>query len=516
MSSSLFIVIVSFIIPYFSSGAPPQASRKANDNSDDIVSRLAIPDGAFCDKRVPAYLVLDNYRIKSTTALPFKNISENACAQMCSDNKDKHDKALLCSSITYQKAERLCTIHREKAKPSGKLDLVEDPKFRYYEKFCLPVFAPLDCGEALFFRAEEAVLEGSALNATKAKKLETCINTCIQRSDECKSAMYFDEVGECILNSGSAQELPSSFKEERKEKVVYFENGCILGNQVRNQAKSGTEAPGKSTTDPSVTPLDAALAVDKAIEELQRGQQEAEEEQSITTPKPEFSKWSEWNECDRPDGRRIRNRTCSGSKQACKNKMIESQWCDEAFASTTETNSTTQGPSTTPDSTSTKETQSTSEEPATTPDPSTTEDPSTTDEPTTERTTLKRKKTTTRKPSSGEEVDEPSTESLPITKHRKPSTTRKSSGEVDEDSTASPIAFFGLLFTPPAVIPKSSGAWGPWTKVCQPFGQSQQCVEGKIVGFQERQCVKTASECIGPFSRYCFIPCGQRQGQNKS
>lgn len=47
--------------------------------------------------------------------------------------------------------------------------------------------------------------------------------------------MYFDEVGECILNSGSAQELSGNFKEERKERVVYFENGCILGNQVRSK-----------------------------------------------------------------------------------------------------------------------------------------------------------------------------------------------------------------------------------------------------------------------------------------
>lgn len=237
--------------------------------------------------------------------------------------------------------------------------------------------------------------------------------------------------------------------------------------------------------------------------------QEAEEEERISTAKPDFGKWSEWNECDRPDGRRIRTRTCSGSKQSCKDKIIESQWCDVAFGktrfkyaksffsikffiglvSTTETisNASTHEAVSTDEPVSTIEIDSTSEQPATTEDPTTTEEPSTTDEPTTES------KATTNKP-------------------RKSTTTKKSSAEDDDqDSTASPIAFFNLVFTPPAVIPKSSGQWGPWTKNCQPFGQNQQCVEGKIVGFQERQCLKTPSECQGPFSRYCFIPC-QKQG----
>lgn len=46
--------------------------------------------------------------------------------------------------------------------------------------------------------------------------------------------MYFPEVEECIINIDSAQDVPDSFVEEKREDVVYFENGCTLGNQVRS------------------------------------------------------------------------------------------------------------------------------------------------------------------------------------------------------------------------------------------------------------------------------------------
>lgn len=68
---------------------------------------------------------------------------------MIQDNKDK---ALLCSSFSYDHLTFECIIYRHKAAPDGVLPIIEYPAKRYFEKFCLPKQAPVSCGEAQFFR----------------------------------------------------------------------------------------------------------------------------------------------------------------------------------------------------------------------------------------------------------------------------------------------------------------------------------------------------------------------------
>jgi hypothetical protein len=42
----------------------------------------------------------------------------------------------------------------------------------------------------------------------------------------------------------------------------------------------------------------------------------------------------------------------------------------------------------------------------------------------------------------------------------------------------------------------------------QHFASSQPCQDGKIIGFEARECVaREAKACKGPFFRYCTIPC---------
>jgi len=64
-------------------------------------------------------------------------------------------------------------------------------------------------------------------------------------SAECRSAMFFGGAGECILSVASAQDAPDVFAEEEDEEhVVYFENGCVLENQIRTQKKQSTSKKG--------------------------------------------------------------------------------------------------------------------------------------------------------------------------------------------------------------------------------------------------------------------------------
>jgi len=207
--------------------------------SANIIDRVSVQDGAICDDRIPAYMVVDSHKlVGSESKVVLKDVEEQECKNMCTDNKDDQGNQVMCSSYTYMIKEKVCSIYRGKALPVGKLELKSAPGHRYYEKFCLPEGTPADCGEAPFFRADQAVLIGFAKNVSHTKNLATCVQACIEMSAECRSAMFFGGAGECILSVASAQDAPDVFAEEEdEENVVYFENGCVLDNQIRSQKK---------------------------------------------------------------------------------------------------------------------------------------------------------------------------------------------------------------------------------------------------------------------------------------
>ncbi|PAV71664.1 hypothetical protein WR25_26575 [Diploscapter pachys] len=62
-----------------------------------------------------------------------------------------------------------------------------------------------------------------------------------------------------------------------------------------------------------------------------------------------------------------------------------------------------------------------------------------------------------------------------------------------------------LRVTPPSSL---SSLWTPWQEKCQEFASGQPCNNGKMIGFESRECIATdPSQCVGPFFRYCTLPC---------
>jgi len=279
--------------------------------SANIIDRLSVQDGAICDDRIPAYLVVDSHKlVGSDNKVIYKDVEEQDCKNMCTDNKDEQGNQIMCSSYTYNTKDRACSVHRGKAMPVGKLELKPAPGHRYYEKFCLPEGTPAACGEAPFFRANQAVLIGFAKNVSHTKNMATCIQACIEMSAECRSAMFFGTAGECILNVASAQDAPDVFAEEEdEENVVYFENGCVLENQIRGQKRHSASkqntleakklAPGLKLTVNSTNNLKSANASrvsedkkePKASPSERKKAKASEEDEAVTvrTKKPQNS-----------------------------------------------------------------------------------------------------------------------------------------------------------------------------------------------------------------------------------
>lgn len=298
--------------------------------SANVIDRVSsVQDGAICDDRIPAYLVADGQKVVGAeNKIIIKDVEEQDCRNICTDNKDEQGGPIMCSSFVYSVKEKQCTVFRGKAMPSGKLEMKAAPGNRYYEKFCLPEGTPSDCAEAPFFRADQAVLIGFAKNVTHTKSLAVCIQACIEMSAECRSAMFFGAAGECILSVASAQDAPDVFAdEEDEEKVVYFENGCVLDNQIRSQKKQSSKKTGDakkvgqtakvanstSTKAPNASKPDAE---GKKEEESKKSSSGSHEEE--ITPKPRVAGRKNGNKSTGKVGpsRRILTGSSDGAEEA--------------------------------------------------------------------------------------------------------------------------------------------------------------------------------------------------------
>jgi hypothetical protein len=187
---------------------------------------------------------------------------------------------------------------------------------RHYEKLCLPEFAPIDCGEEKFFREQQYTLIGFARNVTVEASLEDCVAACI-KDQSCKSAMYFYVEGECITNSANSKEEPQVFVPEQKDKVVYFENGCLKKSSPVKVAQRN-EAVVKNEK--------KELAVSKLVKKIEVNAEKNKTEEDVSKG---FGPWGNWSYCDHREGRRIRHRECLWANSSCIGRAVEVQWCNE-------------------------------------------------------------------------------------------------------------------------------------------------------------------------------------------
>uniref|UniRef100_A0A915KLM4 Apple domain-containing protein n=1 Tax=Romanomermis culicivorax TaxID=13658 RepID=A0A915KLM4_ROMCU len=158
------------------------------------------------------------------------------------------------------------------------------------------------------------------------KHLDACVGACVKESQECKSAMFFYDSGECIINSGTASDRPDAFVEELGEKVVYFENGCIQEDQVRSQESVQDESLSVDEETQAAAGSDISIGDDEREAVLTAA--EVVEKPAVAANLI-MGPWSPWTKCDVPNGRRMRKRDClsPNPNKDCSHGLIETQWC---------------------------------------------------------------------------------------------------------------------------------------------------------------------------------------------
>jgi hypothetical protein len=72
-------------------------------------------------------------------------------------------------------------------------------------------------------------LSGFAQSTVMFKTLPECMNHCIEEKEfNCKSAMYFYEEGECILNLDTVNSNNTLIHVEDDDRVVFLQNDCYM------------------------------------------------------------------------------------------------------------------------------------------------------------------------------------------------------------------------------------------------------------------------------------------------
>nr|CDJ88227.1 PAN-1 domain containing protein [Haemonchus contortus] len=127
-----------------------------------------------------------------------KNVTLNMCANACSTNTEGHE----CSSFEYDARSQECSIHAEDGQPFGASVLTKTS------------------GPVAFFQ-QVVLTEG----------LSECLSRCLAAPaslhTQCRSAMFFYETGECIINRERRSDWPELFIDGVQDQLVdYFENNC--------------------------------------------------------------------------------------------------------------------------------------------------------------------------------------------------------------------------------------------------------------------------------------------------
>uniref|UniRef100_A0A915ISI1 Apple domain-containing protein n=1 Tax=Romanomermis culicivorax TaxID=13658 RepID=A0A915ISI1_ROMCU len=467
LSATVFIVVRSATLPH-------------SESPSDVLS---------CGSRLPAFVLSTDKKLDDKPDYTYKNVSEYECSYICSDSEDKAGTSIKCASLTYNRKTRKCNIYARKAEPTGDKELIFTPGIDYLEKVCLPDGSPISCGEQKFPRLDQIVIKGFAFDMVKTKRMDMCLQACIENNGLCQSVMFFHESGECILNKGTADDAEESLSEEKKDKVVYIEINCLKNTDKKITTEesqkprlqslaakksstisaSHTVAPTtriSKTSSASTSTTTASPLIEKREktgirktqsekENKQEGTEEDEENDLNLTEKLSVQKekvkeektevkqertgkteglglWEAWSECDRDkDGRQIRRRKCQGDKAFCEARTMESRPCSK------------------PDSVVDEE---------------------------------------------DDDGDSDTRTPLP-SKPRHPSAGTVANTGNDEEQSGSPA------------LDQRFGAWSKWSKKCHKFRTEQPCTNERQVGFQTRQCLGNPFQCHGPSLRYCMISC---------
>uniref|UniRef100_A0A8R1DUD4 HTH CENPB-type domain-containing protein n=1 Tax=Caenorhabditis japonica TaxID=281687 RepID=A0A8R1DUD4_CAEJA len=136
-----------------------------------------------------------------------------------------------CLSFEYDASILQCSLHSDDGQPFGASVLTKAAEtISFFQQICLLEEAVCNAPYS-FERYPQSILVGHSMKVLSVDGLSDCLSQCAMSSKLfnflCKSAIYYYETGECIMNRDSKFIYPKLFKTNVLDTLVdYFENNC--------------------------------------------------------------------------------------------------------------------------------------------------------------------------------------------------------------------------------------------------------------------------------------------------
>ncbi|KAK0398783.1 hypothetical protein QR680_002755 [Steinernema hermaphroditum] len=178
---------------------------------------------------VTSYLRSERMILRQFPQAVIQGVTLNQCVVQCNNQAE----AVNCWSFQYDAAKQTCSLSSESGQPFGSSVLVqsEEESSSFYQQICIP--SQYICPTPYAFeRYPQKVLVGQALEVVQTEGLSECLQMCLEARNryniDCKSAMYYYETGECILNRKTFRDAPELLSNDTQNAIVdYFENNCL-------------------------------------------------------------------------------------------------------------------------------------------------------------------------------------------------------------------------------------------------------------------------------------------------
>ncbi|KAI1711166.1 PAN domain-containing protein [Ditylenchus destructor] len=193
---------------------------------------------------VTQYVAVEGKQLQEELDHKFADIDWASCEELCTQRLTTTVNDFNCKSFMYDNQTRTCILSDERSKPLGRGNLTQAEGYTYYEKKCFA--SPRTCRNVpSFTRVPQMLLVGfAAFVMENVPSVTMCLDQCTNPPPEtgdkfvCKSAMYYYNEQECILNAESRHSKPDLFIPEEDDFVVdYFDINCHLEAETCPEGK---------------------------------------------------------------------------------------------------------------------------------------------------------------------------------------------------------------------------------------------------------------------------------------
>ncbi|KAI6234632.1 Cutl-17 [Aphelenchoides fujianensis] len=186
------------------------------------------------DTNRTTYLRTESVLINEMPVQTLTDLTLNQCAQKG------------CRSFEYNAARQSCALKLTNAQPLGRAVLVpaNQPGIAFFQQICVPT-TNLCAAPYSFERFPQRVLAGHAMEVLTVENLAACLRECLESRErmhlDCRSVMFYYELGQCVLNREQRKTSPHLFSADTKFQLVdYFENNCFDGSRLPLRTSTST------------------------------------------------------------------------------------------------------------------------------------------------------------------------------------------------------------------------------------------------------------------------------------